>query len=362
MQKVVVFLLLIMALPVWANMASPYIEGSEIGTTFVNRHASVLSEKLTIVPDSAFEYASIEAEYRISLDSTGVEIPMLFVAKDFAGDFQLSIDGNTAEAQPLSQSKIGFLEQLPFGWEAVLDSAGNEHNSLTVSWSAWHQAHMGMDDLIYFETNLDSGYHEIRVRYTAKTWEDRSDWVKRSFLSYSLSPARYWKGFGGLELVLDNRHFGKNLLIRDIDKPQEGQLDAVATWRFDEIPTDVLTIEYNPQVSRWANLLMGIGPLGISLICIFPFLLVHLLLLSRFRKRNSKKFNPWILLGGLVIPVVWGLFLMNSYSWIDAALGEAAGGRQGYMLIVGLFIVVPILIVGYSLFGVAIDVFLKRKA
>jgi hypothetical protein len=361
MQRIAAILLLLLASPLWANMASPYAEGSEIGTTFLNRHAKVLYEKLTIRPDATFEQATVEAVYNIYLDSTGIDIPLLFVARDYLGDFRVFVDGKRTEAIPLSQSSIGFLKRLPYGWEKVLDSAATDHSSLTISWSSWNQAELGMDDLLYFETPLDSAYHNIKVRYEAKTWVDHSDWIKQTSLSYSLSPAKYWQDFGELELILDNSNFVKNLRLRSIGEPQEGSIENIAIWRFDKLPTDVLVFEHTPKVSRWANLLMGIGPLGISLICILPFVLIRFLLLSRFRKRKPKKFNPWILIGGLVVPIIWGIIMLNSYSWIDAAIGEAAGGMQGYMIALGLLILVPILIVAYSLLGVAADVFLKRK-
>lgn len=349
MQRILVLICLISGLPLWANMASPYGEGSELATTFINRNARVLSEKLTIVPDSSFSSAYITAHYSIYMDSAGTDIPLLFVAREYEGDFSVEVDGEEVETKPLSEMNIGMLSELPPSWrpsikEMPVDSASSY---VAVAWSFWNSMNFAIEDLIYFETNLDTGLHDIYVYYKARVWSDGSDWVDRYFLSYSLSPAKYWRDFGTLEVTLDTRNFPQSLST-NLGEPTSGSLDDIAKWQFDKLPVDVLTVEYEPEISGLAEVLIGVGPGWISIICIAPFIFIQILLLCRFEKKKSPKFNPWILIGGVGVPIIWALIYFNSFEWIYSAIGDSASRRQGYMSVMVVFIV-PILMLIYSL-------------
>jgi hypothetical protein len=58
-------------------------------------------------------------------------------------------------------------------------------------------------DLKYFDTDISKGVHKVSVEYVDNVWSDNSDWIKKYSFRYSLTPAKFWKSFGNLNITVE---------------------------------------------------------------------------------------------------------------------------------------------------------------
>jgi hypothetical protein len=216
-----------------------------------------------------------------------------------------------------------------------------------------------LKDLKYFETKLLKGENTIRVEYIAKVWIDISNWVKEYSFRYSLSPAKYWKSFGSLEITIEASSLDSKITT-NLGKPTNGRLDSVAFWKFKKLPGDFFQITFIPKVSWFARFMIVLGPYGMT--CIFAFILgwLHFLKVKKFRKNNLTKKYSWVLITGSIInPFLILVASMFAYDLIDFIIGSEAGGHHGYVFLV--ILLYPILLLIYWFTMWIIDRKLKRK-
>jgi len=212
--------------------------------------------------------------------------------------------------------------------------------------------------LKYFEIDLKKGEHKIRVEYSANAWIDISKWVKEYSFRYSLSPAKHWKSFGSLVLVLDARA-NKCTPITNIGQPTWGNLDSIAVWNFSKLPSDYLEISFKPHVSTFANFMIAIGPIGLTLFLSLILVAMHAFFIIRHRKHKSTKKYSWIVIAGsLIFPLLILIGYMFSFNLIDNSIGVEAGKYHGYTIFTIIFY--PLLVPVYLLIMLWIDNIIKR--
>ncbi|MCB0643669.1 MAG: hypothetical protein KDC44_18605, partial [Phaeodactylibacter sp.] len=188
-----------------------------------------------------------------------------------------------------------------------------------------------LDDMLYFEVDLTEGLHRIRVQYQAQPWVDSWGWVKKHSFRYALSPAAYWKSFGSLDIQIDAQACNFPLST-NIDPPQEGDLNGLASWHFEELPTDLLLLKYQPKISALAVNLILLGPMGLALIGGIVLAALHLFLVVRYRRANPEKKYSWVmLLGSFLVPLFFVWLWIMSYGLIDSVIGEQATRQHGYV-------------------------------
>jgi len=344
---------LAVAVAAQANMASPYHNGTMSGTAFSSRSVDILSEHIRIRVTKRFDQARFDIVYTIHCDRSGMQIPLLFVAKDFRDSFSVRVDGlpvpATAGSGPVQGNPaFPFLQQgLPYKLDKWVD------------WNDHHGEVYRLMDLRYFEAALDSGRHEIRVSYNAKAWIDGSGWVNRSSLNYSLAPARYWKSFGQLEVRLELEG-DPGGVTTNLGTPREGAIGAASTWAFDSIPADYIRIVNVPRLGAGAKLLLRITPDGIALGFGTIFALIHLRLTLRYRRRHpAKHWSAVAIIGSLIVPLLMYIVELFAYPFVDMMLEPAASGQHGgyYILVILLY---PFVVVPYGIFVLIVDVLYRR--
>lgn len=253
----------------------------------------------------------------------------------------------------------GLVDQSPFaGFEAF---ANTDPHRKTCRYLAYDEVMSSESFLVnykYFEVDLGRGEHHIRVEYVAHQWVYADDWLNEYSFRYSLSPARYWRSFGSLELTVDNRAFGQPLEL-NVGAPVDGKTDSIAVWHFDSLPADFLQLSYLPPVSRSAQRLISTGPGGLTFIAALIILLLHALAIRRFRKTNAETKYSWVvILGSFINPLLILICYVYTYDLIDAAIGEHASGRHGYTFLA--FILYPFLLMVYWVIAWILDKSFRR--
>lgn len=350
----------ILCLPycLWANMASPVSEGTLGSSPFTAKYASVNHESILIQPDAEFATAKFTVEYDITVHKSGVQVPLLFYAMEYHSDFQLWVDQQPVALQPVPSEYMS-LEAGPLeGFSGTFepgDTYSNNEPRVEITWNEHGGGTIArLSDFKYFEADLDSGQHTIRVEYVATVWEDRSSWVKEYSLRYALSPAQYWNSYGTLSITLDASQCDKTLTT-NLGTPQQGVVDDISSWQFNSLPAPLLKVMHRPAVTPTASTLMAIGPGGMAWGVAVLLALLHLLLMWWYRKaRPQKPVISWVMVtGAILVP----LLAMGTYNYafilIENVLGAAAGDFYGYNILI--FMLYMPVVLAYLLAGTLID-------
>ena len=320
-----------------ANMAEPVIYGSFFSTPFTSEYVNILHENIKIKIDKNFQYAYFDIEYHIESSKYGKQIPLLFYAMYLDDDFKVSIDGKQIKTKQapydIKEARNVFIDY------AYLFGENQSKNNLFLEFNPENGSYFkpNLSDLVYFETDILPGKHIIKVSYKANVWIEGWDWINKYSFRYALSPAKHWKSYGTLSVTIDAGNFN-NKLETNLGKPLQGNLYNIAQWEFNKMPADVIMIEFNPEISKFDQLLLKIQPLGISVIFTLILALLHLYITWAYRIRHPKeRFSPAVIGGSLLVPLFFVLFWIYAYYLIDAAIGEHASGNHAYSFLLIVF-------------------------
>jgi hypothetical protein len=339
-----------------ANMSSPIMEGTLTSSAISSKDIQILSERIFIKIDPNFSTAKFIVEYTIQSDLSGKQIPLLFYARDFKDSFFVWLDNKRINIQNIPDKHY---EGSPFsGFEKSLEK-DNDEDEIIIYWQKGSGSVYKLSDLKYFEADIEKGVHQVRVEYTANVWTDLSGWVKSFSFRYSLTPAKYWKSFGSLEVIVEQegqvRPVSTNLGL-----PNEKQIREKNSWTFNKLPGEYVEISYTPKTSRFANALMTIEPVGMAVIAMVVMAILHCMLTLFYRKRNiQKRYSLPVIMGSILVPFLTWLVYMYSFDIIDDAIGEDASRFHGYVFLSIIFY--PVILIVYGLLFWLIDRQYKRK-
>lgn len=340
-------------------MASPILEGSRTATVLSSKDISILGEKIKITLDSAMHTAAYTICYTIHSPGTGRQIPFLFYARDYQGAFTILLDGHQVPVRDMPRDYFSIAGS-PFAiFSAYLNHEDTVRGAdvVAIKWEQYTTM-IPFKELQYFEADLAEGRHEIHISYTAIAWTDLSQWVSTTSFRYALSPARYWKSFGGLDLEVHNTA-GLVGLQTNLGQPQQGHLNTTASWHFDSLPADYITIGYQPAIPRNAAFFINLSPRGMMLIFAVLVIFIHILAIRAYRKKSRSRFSPVVILGSLLVPFCCCLVYMYSHDFIDYLIGPAASKRHGYTFLI--FVFYPVVLPFYWVIMWLIDRRIKRN-
>jgi hypothetical protein len=340
-------------------MASPISGGTKHGIAISSRDVTVLHEWIVVKPDRDFTTAAFDVTYEIESAVEGQQIPLLFIARNYIGDFHLNVDGMPVSLLSVPDSILHTDHTLLAAFRGATDTSDADHDPhVSVTYDGHSYEQVRLSELKYFLVDLPKGVHRINLTYNAEPELDRSDWIRQYRLAYSLSPARHWKSFGPLDLTIDARNQSDKLLT-NLRVPDSGSLNGVAVWHFKELPANFFQICYTPRATTSAQTLLAIKPEGLAVILAVALFVVHLWTVIRYRKRGGvRKVSPPVLIGSLLLPFLFLVGWIWFYSLIDMAIGKDASRRHGYQfLLLGFYVVIMPL---YLLAMLLIDYWLKR--
>ncbi len=345
----------------WANMASPILIGSTMGEPFVAQNVEILQEDIYIYLDSNFQKASYHIRYELKALSKRNDAPMLFYAPEINTKFSVLLDGKPVPVKTFNEysSDIVAVEQYFEPYFIKNNEKANIEIPLGLDNS--EKTSISMSELKYFLLNFDKPTHVIDVYYDAKPYIDKRGWMKKYIFRYSLSPARYWKAFGDLNIHLDATQFRDTISTNIRAESFSGDLQEKASWHTHHLPKDeMILISYSPSMSALAKWMIRISPFGFSLVLAVIMVIIHLFSIRRYRKGQNKSFLWTKILGIILIPVLAYISLCFFYDLIDKAIGIHAVKSHGYGLVF-VIILVPIAIVGYGIIIFLWDYFMQKK-
>lgn len=344
-----------------ANMSSPIWEGTKAGEAFTSKDINILSEIIQIKIDKDYKTAKLIVEYTIQSDISGIQIPLLFYAQDFKDSFFVWVDNHRVDIQKIPE-KYTRIENSPFSmFSGSFDKNYQTNHPVEVSiyWDKYSGNVYHLNELKYFETDITKGTHKVRVEYTANVWTDISGWIKKYSFRYSLTPAKFWKSFGTLDISVEQEGSVRQLST-NLGQPIEKIFQARNSWTFTKLPDEYLQFSYIPKANKLAKTLISIEPFGLSIIAGILLFALHLFLVFWYRRRfTSKKYSPVVILGSIAIPFLILFSYMYSFEIIDNVIGEDAGRHHGYVFLVIIFY--PILLPIYWTILWLLDRRQKRK-
>ncbi len=362
MRRSIILLFILTSRLCFANMASPYGEGTKVSTVFSSRNIDILNERIWVTVDRKFETASYVVEYNINTDTDGRQIPLLFYAVNYRDGFKVWVDGTVVELQNIPD-KYTMISNSPFrNFANAIDSpspaSGPQY--ITIYWNEnWGQGYL-LSDLKYFETVLKKGKHQVRVEYTARNWTYLGNWVKQYSFNYSLSPARFWKSFGTLQINVTIQNPSSDVTT-NLDTLIHVHNGTTQTWNFNHLPADVFSIYYTPKTSDIASLMLFIGPFGVAFGTTVMLIILHIILIIRSRREDLlKKYSPVTIIGSLLIPFAFFVIYLFSFDMIDNLIGIEASRYHGYVFVI--IFLYPFVMPPYWLIMWLIDRDTKKKA
>lgn len=330
-----------------ANMSSPVWEGTSVSTAFSSKDIRILSERIHITIDKAFSTAKFVVEYTIQSDVSGRQIPLLFYAQDYKDNFVVSVDDQPVGIQSIP-GKYTHIDNSPFSAFAAPFERSHQpdgKDEVTIYWAENTAFVYKINDLKYFETDITPGTHKVRVTYTATAWTDISGWVREYSFRYSLTPAKFWKSFGTLNIQVEQEGTIKELGT-NLGRPVEQQFATVNNWVFTKLPGEYIELSYSPEINIVAKALIFISPFGMAAIIGILLFIGHLALVRRYRRKfPTKKYSPIVIAGSLIVPFLVILSYIYAYPLIDGIIGDEAGRRHGYVFLV--MVLYPVLLLMY---------------
>jgi len=313
-------------------MASAIREGTFSSSAISSRNIDIVKEKINLKIADDFRTAFYQVEYFIRADTNGRQIPLLFHAQDYKGDFKVWVDNQEVKLLTIpSEYEITANSHFEkFSSYFSQPSEEGKPETVVIYWQKNQGLVYNLSDLKYFEADLTKGEHLIRVEYTASVWTDVSDWVKEYSFRYSLSPAKYWKSFGSLEISLDASDF-KYAIKTNLGNQTKGQLDSIAVWNFSKLPDDFFEISYKPKISAFARTMIAVGPSGLTIIFTLLIFFLHFIAIKKYRHIRPKKKYSWaVIVGSIILPFFVLISYILSFGIIDSMIGKEAGNHHGY--------------------------------
>lgn len=333
-----------------ANMASPTEPGTPAGEPPTALQGLRIARErlvLDLTPfarargTGAVRYARIEAEYQIVNEGAARRVPLAFVALgDDVEAAQVWLDGEPVAARRLNAMPV------PDAWRIATATP-----ALDGSEPAPFEADALPATGFGFALDVPPGRHRVRVAYRVRAGSyDAGGHPNRVWqLAYSLAPARFWAGFGVLDVAVrvpDGWDAAASLPLR-----REG--DALV-GQFRGVPGDVLT------VSARAPTPVGRLPLRIAAfltaLAVFGFFGWVGGLWTASRDRAA-----WWALSASFLGGVAGAAAFVALTLTADGLGDSAAFGYG-TAIVGVMIVGPLAVVLGTALAQAVAVRVHRRA
>ena len=307
MKSWLLLLLLTFQTGLFANMAEPIKRGSQTSSPFTTHAVDIIHEQLNIHILQNLSAAEFDITYQLQSLQSRRNIPMLFYGFEMEEDLEIYlddqlitnrrfIDHNQAATDPLFQDFSHYFQ----------GNAGNENITNAKIYNGYKGGEWAhLYDLVFFEFDLDSGAHTIRVKYTATPWKEKEGWVDKTGFYYSLDPARQWKSFQSLDVQLTHEAV-ETPLFTSLDSTEIIR-NSPQKWHFDSLPVAILEISHTPQLSKTAQVFTGIGSfrMGILLFVLCGLVIMFWIYRRRKRKGNSPPFSWIAMVSTLLSPIIF---------------------------------------------------------
>lgn len=329
----------------YANMAQPWVEGSNHSILFSTKNCFVKKESLGIklLSDEYSYYANYRIKY-IIYSNEEASFPILFLGIGLSKNKLVKVNNEVTDIISLDVDN----ENFPFlrDINSISEVKYAENDSLKVK----------REDLIYFIAKLNKGENIIYVEYNGDLEYNTFGFLRTYKLQYSLYPSRFWSSFGPIDVSLD---LGNNLEIKEINFGNPVIENNIAKWTINKITKDTIEIKISQKTSLLSKILLFIKPLSIGLICFILMFYIHYRLIKYYYvKKGGKLMYLVVLSAGVIFPFLFYVVYFASNNLIDYSLGQK-NSKHGYVFF--FIFTLPFLMFFYGLIMWLIGKRLKRK-
>jgi hypothetical protein len=326
----------------FANMANPWIYGSQTSTFISTQNMDVKHESINIHLHDGLKRATYHVTYDIISDSA-TTVPLLFIAENYDDDFFVQVNDKMIHAdiaKKIPQANVSkFFSYI---------KSENEHE-VYVLFGATDSLLVKMDDIIQFDAVLKKGMNKIEVTYEARNSFNRSNWFVEPEITYSLYPSRFWHSFKDISLNISADEKFK-IVTSNVGMPihpAKNEYNTSFSWQFKNIPADIIRIKVSPNISIVSKVLIYLEPVGIAFFVALLFSILHFIRISIRNKKQETGFNKPFWIGNFIVPIIFIVIFLFSFSLIDSSLGNHAGHFHGYTILV--IVLLPFLWIIYTL-------------
>ena len=338
----------------FANMAKPYVDGTESSTLFGSKNCKVLSETidLTAIPPVDKDDYPYRLNYKVSyqvLTEQDGKLPLLFIGQTMTGVKSLTVNGKMIQLKTLNKqnaSQFKFLTKSQSGGDFYdITFEGNN-----IKWG------IQLNELVYFEAPLLKGENQITIAYDGMPEYNVYGLLRAYEIDYALYPSNFWKSFGAIKI---NIYLPKETEIRDVNVGTLTQLkDGEYQLIINKITADNLKITFSKRISYLAKALLFLEPIGLAIVAFLVAGFFHFKWMKKLRIQRQQKYNYAVPVGALLVTVVFYmvfLFSNNIIYWLT----EETGLKQGYILLA--IFTAPIFIICYWIVMGLVDYSIKKK-
>lgn len=346
MNKYLSFLLLI--IHTWtstANMANPYIYGTNHSCLILTRECTVTHEKITanIIrnPHKGVHYKYIilfKIKYKINAPANEA-MPLVFMASNYLQDHKIFVNGENISSIPIDNKKeYSFLRKdidtIPYS-----DYRTEYHTNYYITYDGTEEEKVELSDLIHFIAPLKKGENTIEVSYTAFPEVLRDDFLPQYDLEYSIYPSKFWKTFPEIEVEI---HFPKELEFEQssMEKRAYSISNRVFKGKIQDIHyTSNHYWRFSPKPSWIGLIVLTISPLGFGIILFLCAVVLHL-----YYTNKKSKWGLW--LGVFLTPIFFYIGFMGAYPLIMWILDSHTSPYGYFFLITFTY---PIFVILYGM-------------
>lgn len=357
---------LLLTLNLAANMRSPIQSGHIIANPFFSNDIDIIKENLLIVIDKDFKFADFTAHYNIKADAQNPRLPLIFFAINrythgLDDSFDIEVNGQKIYTSKLNlvSNKESILEQ--FNIEFNVPKGFHQEVGPRIHF-LWDYYTPSKEDLIYFEIPIKKGENDIVIHYKAYRWFNELEIKNRYGFTYALEPAKHWRSFGELNIKLDASRFPETL-VTNLGPPNKGDINQVAEWTFDSIPSDFIAIEFNPELSQKAKLMNEYKSDLIKLLFVMGFVLHFVFILLRNKKEGNTKRTFTILyklMFFLPLILLMTYFVYNNLLKQEIGVHYSQLHQSKSVYLAFLFVLFPVFWIVYGLVVVGINYLVSK--
>lgn len=338
----------------FANMAKPYVDGTESSTLFGSKNCKVLSETIdltAIAPVDKDDYAYVlnyKVSYQVLAEQYG-KLPLLFIGQTMTGVKSVIVNGETIQLKTLNKqnaSQFKFLRKNQSGSDFYdISFEGNN-----MKWG------IQLKELVYFEAPLLKGENQITIAYDGMPEYNVYGLLRAYEIDYALYPSNFWKSFGAIKI---NIHLPKEAEIRDVNVGTRMQLkDGEYQLLINKITADNLKITISKRISYLAKALLFLEPIGLAIIAFLVAGFFHFKWMKKLRIQRPQKYNYAVPVGALLVTVLCFYVFVCSGDLIYW-LTEDTGLKQGYILLA--VFTAPLFLILYWIVMGLVDYSIKKK-
>jgi hypothetical protein len=320
----------------FGNMAKPYTDATEHSVLFSSEKLKVVKESIRIKVfsngdsddfDEGFYSAKFNITYEIYSEQA-IKLPLLFIGLGAPWADTIDVNGIRVK-ETTAKNSMDTITMKAMGLRP-----SHREGLVEVSFAENEMTYINLDNLIYFEANLNEGLNLIHVVYTVNMGSNNYGFIRYHNIQYSLYPSQFWQSFGPIriDLELPDTMTVSNASIGSEDSIQNNHYYYTIT----KIPTEDLKLAIGPKISIASHILLALHPFGIALVLSLMLVMIHFRLIKKFRQKRIKRFNWYLLIGNFLIPVLYYVFFFLSFGLIHLTLGYNSLNRHGYIFLLAV--------------------------